>query len=139
MARRPFDVTTVKSLSQFGFGQSKVDREAEEKLKKEAELRDMMPKRIPSSDVGQGFSMEEGLNPWEIVDPTKKAILICPNGCCVDVEEIIEPPVGAWKSDGELVAGSYPKFKSAFCYCPKCQTRFFIVELVKWKSWRREL
>lgn len=138
MGRRPFDTKTVKSLSQFGLGQSRADAEAEEKLKKEAELRETMtPYRVSSSDVGQGFSMEEGLNPWEISSPEIPAVLICPT-CSVDVEEVKEPPAGASKPMGELVAGSYPEFKSAFCYCPKCGTNYFQVELVKMKSWRRE-
>lgn len=140
MARRKFDVSTVKTLSTFGLGKSKADRAVEdEKLRQEEIARDMMnrPQRIPSSDLGRGFSMEDGIEPWEIAGDAP-VFLICPQ-CSGDVEEVTEPAF-AWKPEGELVAGKVPEFKSAFCYCPnpKCNgIRYFMVELMRMKSWRR--
>lgn len=136
MGKRKFDTSTVKTLSTFGLGQSRADREYEEKQKQMAEDIANMPQRIPSSDLGQGFSMEESIEPWEIAGDAP-VFLICPE-CKVDVEEVKEPSI-VWKPCGELVAGGVPGFKSAFCYCPKCGVQYFQIELMRNKSWRRDI
>jgi hypothetical protein len=79
--------------------------------------------------------MEEGIEPWEIAGDAP-CFLISP--CChADVEEVKERAI-VWKQDGEIVAGTVPAFRSGFCYCLKCGTNFFQVELLRMKSWRRE-